>query len=849
VVKRGFDFVIATVALVVLSPAFLVIALLIKRDSPGPVFYRGERVGRNGTRFRVYKFRTMVPDADRGGPGIPALDDPRITRFGRRLRRSGLDKLPQLINVVRGEMSLVGPRPEIPEIADRYPPLFQRLLALRPGITSTASLAYGNEERLIGTNPSRYVEVILPDRLALEIRYLLRRSVWTDLRIIVQTVGVVFGLDSVAFRWLARSVRRHLPWLLLDAPVIVAAFYGALFLRLLDFPAQQVSGYLKALTSWILPLVALYLLMNSLWGVHRRIWRFATAADVRPIFAATLTATAVALAADQSSRTAGARVLPLGVILLGGFFSACGMVFIRYRSRLLRGLSAGNRGDGEGSRAIIFGAGDAGQHLALRLLTHEAGEEYDLIGFADDDPRKRGQRIHGLPVLGGRLELGHIVQRQRVDLIIIAINNVRGEDLRQILTAAQNTPAQIRIIPNLFEVVRSSNTAPLLREVRVEDLLGRQAVQLQRDACERVLRGKVVLITGGCGSVGSELCRQVAVFEPKQLVLLDNNETGLYDLDVSLRATFRQLSVRVVVADVADRERMDVVFSGVKPDIIFHAAAYKHVPLMEQFPQEAVKVNVGGTAVTLEMARRYGAQFFVLVSTDKAVEPHSVMGATKRVAEMLVAGQPTWGGSSNGAIRCTAVRFGNVLGSRGSVVPTFARQIELGGPVTVTHPDMTRYFMDVSEAAGLIIQAASFTQGGDIFMLEMGERIRVDDLARKMIRMRGLRPEIDIPIVYTGVRPGEKLHEELVFPEEGREPTEHPLVHRVKGPVAATRNGQLHGEIQQLLALSRNGNEIALIAEVMRLAGRPQGNGARLEAASAISTVPVAIANPSDSSQ
>src|SRR5438874_3718623 len=265
--------------------------------------------------------------------------------------------------------------------------------------------------------------------------------------------------------------------------------------------------------------------MNSLWGVHRRIWRFATAADVRPIFGATASATAIAVAFDIYSQEIGPRVLPLGVLLLGGFFSACGMVLTRYRSRLLRGLSPRGRTDAE-TRAVIYGAGDAGQHLALRLLTHQSGDLYDLVGFVDDNPRKRGQRIHGLPVLGSRHELAHVVERRAVDLIIIAMNNVKGEDLRQILTAAQKTRAQIRIIPNVFEVVSVANTAPFLREVRVEDLLGRQAVQLQRDACKRVVSDKIVLITGGCGSVGSELCRQVAQFEPKQVVILDNNATG-----------------------------------------------------------------------------------------------------------------------------------------------------------------------------------------------------------------------------------------------------------------------------------------------------------------------------------
>jgi FlaA1/EpsC-like NDP-sugar epimerase len=425
-------------------------------------------------------------------------------------------------------------------------------------------------------------------------------------------------------------------------------------------------------------------------------------------------------------------------------------------------------------------------------------------------------------VLGGRQDLGHIIERRHIDLIIIAINNVRGEDLRQILTMAQQTPAQIRIIPSVFEVVSVANTAPFLREVRVEDLLGRQAVQLQRDACQRVLRDKVVLITGGCGSVGSELCRQVAQFEPRQLVVLDNNETGLYDLEIALRTRFRELAVTIVIADVTDPGRMDAVFAEVKPQVIFHAAAYKHVPLMERFPQEAVKVNIGGTAVVLEVARRYDAQYFVFVSTDKAVEPHSVMGATKRIAEMLVIGGNRNREAKDGETRCTAVRFGNVLGSRGSVVPTFARQIDLGGPVTVTHRDMTRYFMDVSEAAGLIIQAASFTEGGDIFMLDMGERIRIDDLARKMIRLRGLRPEIDIPIIYTGVRPGEKLHEELAYSDEESEPTEHPAVHRSiptgHRQIHDNRVATIETEIKALLSLISTGDNGLLVRRVMDIA-------------------------------
>ena len=820
--KRAFDVTVSVIALVLLLPLFAVIGLLIKRDSAGPVLHREDRVGKNAKGFRIYKFRTTVVGADRND--VVTLGEALgISRFGRRLRRSKLDQLPALINVVRGEMSLVGPRPETPAVVETYSPLHLRLLAIKPGMTSPASLAYRRQE-LNGSSPSTYAEVKLADRLNLDLRFFYRRTFWKDLRVIGETVSIAFGTDSVAFHWIIRSLRRHVSWLLLDAPVIIVAFYCALFLRLLDFRPAEVSVYLGSLIRYILPLVLLFAGMNSLFGVHRRVWRFATAADVRPILGASFVATAIALGTDIYGGAFGPRSIPLGVIALGGFFSACGMVLVRYHSHLFLGLSPKNRNGQPGRRAIIYGAGDAGQHLALRLLTHDAAEEYELVGFADDDPRKRGQRIHGLAVLGGRQELANIVDRHRVDLVIIAMNNVRGPDLRQILASAQKTSAQIRIVPNVFEVVRDGTATPLLRELRIEDLLGRQSVHLMRDACEGVLRGKIVLITGGCGSVGSELCRQIAQFEPKRLIVLDNNETGLYDLELALRATAPQLDVSVVVGDVTDSARMDTVFRSVVPQVIFHAAAYKHVPLMERFPQEAVRVNVGGTAVVLEMARRYRARYFVLVSTDKAVEPHSVMGATKRIAEMLVVGNHNSLGATGHSTLCTAVRFGNVLGSRGSVVPTFAMQIDRGGPVTITHPEMTRYFMDVSEAAGLIIQAASFTRGDDIFELDMGERIRVDDLARKMIRMRGLRPEIDIPIVYTGVRPGEKLHEELAFAEEGREPTEHPLVHRLKMPTAGGLNGELRLNVEHLVKLSANGNEHGLVAAVMGLA-RHSGNG------------------------
>jgi FlaA1/EpsC-like NDP-sugar epimerase len=366
----------------------------------------------------------------------------------------------------------------------------------------------------------------------------------------------------------------------------------------------------------------------------------------------------------------------------------------------------------------------------------------------------------------------------------------------------------------MLEWLADSKVAPLLREPTAEDMLGRPPAVLDSQACRAVLTNRRILVTGACGSIGSELCRQIASFQPRSLIALDNNETGLYDLDIELNAQFPGLDLRVVVGDVTDRAKVEDLFRKERPEIVFHGAAYKHVPLMQRYPEEAVRVNIGGTLTVLEAARRHPCKRFVLVSTDKAVNPSSVMGATKRIAEVLVTTAPS-AQALDVSMLCTAVRFGNVLGSRGSVLPTFAKQIELGGPVTVTHPEMTRYFMEIKEAASLILQAASLTTGNDIFMLEMGEHIRIDELARKLIRMRGLRPGIDILIEYVGIRPGEKLHEELIYSEEERERTDRSLIYRVNG-----QNGQaaeVLSRIDEVLKMAAESRREALVETLLQL--------------------------------
>jgi FlaA1/EpsC-like NDP-sugar epimerase len=679
--KRAFDLTVAVVGLVLLAPLLAVLGLLVKLESPGPVFHRGWRAGRGGKEFRVFRLRTMVRDAHRHGPLVTTLHDPRITPLGRRLRAWRLDELPQLLNVVRGDMSLVGPLPEDPSYVALYTDEQREVLTVRPGMTGPAALAFSDEERLLalGEGGAEYLRSILPVKLELDRAYAARHTFWGDLAMLAAT------LTQVVHRPLGPRSR----WFAADA-------------RMLPDPRRTPT------------------------------------------------------------------------------------------------------------RTLVYGAGETGQLVAWRLLSGQHGV-HRLIGFLDDDPAKRGMRIHGAVVLGNRSSLVDLAERMRADLIVIAVPQRDAQ--ADIATLALRTSARIELASGLLGGDRAV-PAPLVREVRVEDLLGRRPAELSEPA-RHWLAGRSVLVTGACGSIGSELCRQLAAGRPRALHLLDNNESGLYDLELELTTRFPDVPLSACVGDVTDDPRMDRLLGEVRPELVLHAAAYKHVPLMERFPEEAVRVNLLGTAVVLSRARQHGADRFVLISSDKAVHPSSVMGMTKRIAEMLTLARP--GPAGSGRTLCTVVRFGNVLGSRGSVVPTFARQIELGGPVTVTHPEMTRFFMDLSEAANLILEAAAMTRGGEIFMLEMGERIRIVDIASRMIRLRGLRPGLDIAVTFTGMRPGEKLHEELLHPHERPLPTDHPLIQAVRGGEAPAWEHMMQA-VALLGRLAACGDRQAVVRELARVA-------------------------------
>ena len=593
---------------------------------------------------------------------------------------------------------------------------------------------------------------------------------------------------------------------LADLLGVVFAFYLALALR---FAGQAPLLYLALFRQYVLPIAFIYCLFNGFHGLYNRLWRYASSEEVVPIVESVAMGTLVTTAGDLL--WSPERPLPLSVVLAGGLFTLGIFVATRYHSPLiteflrrwhLRAQSSHPR-----TRVLIVGAGEGGQLLAWRLCNEKEGAPYEIVGFVDDDLAKQGMTIHGFRVLSGCARIPEIVREEGIELIIIAIHNIPSKNFLDILSICQGTSARIKTLPNMYKGLQSRSSTELMRDITIEDLLGREPASVDYQACRDLLAGKAVLVTGAGGSIGSELCRQILQFEPRLLVMLDNNETSLYDLGLELSAALRTQSVHAdvmlpklcyIVADVTQRRRMERIFREQRPQIILHVAAYKHVPLMEEYPEEAIRVNVGGTLVVLELAAAYAAECFVFVSTDKAVNPASVMGSTKRLGEMLVTGIP-----ATGTMIGCAVRFGNVLGSRGSVVPTFWKQIEMGGPITLTHPEATRFFMSTAEAASLILQAACLARGGEVFVLEMGEPVRILDLAHRMIRLRGLRVGHDIAIVYTGLRPGEKLHEELYANPENKCATSHSEVshirqhNHVNGALLLSETNDLLHRVQQ----------------------------------------------------
>jgi FlaA1/EpsC-like NDP-sugar epimerase len=577
------------------------------------------------------------------------------------------------------------------------------------------------------------------------------------------------GIARIASRLFAGDPIHVLAAVLLDLAVVAAAYAAAMLLRFEgNVPADSVD-----IALWAVPVIALgFVAANIGFGVYRTVWAYGGIGDIltlfRPIVLMTVVAFMVGALPDQ-------RHLPLSVMLIAGALIFPAMAMVKMRTRLIARIpwsTAASR------RLLIIGAGRGGQLLARELHDHP-DLNYQPVGFIDAEEGAAHRRIQGLRVFGGLSEIEETIRNRGVEVVAIALPRASGGDVREIVAVCQRLSVPVRIVPSVDALMDGSHSRDHLRDITLDDLLGREPVEVDFAACSASVHGRSVLVTGAAGSIGSELCRQVLTFEPRELHLLDNNESGLHDLSLELAEISPDTVLKLWVGNITDEQRVDAIFDASRPDLVYHSAALKHVPLMEEHPGEAFRVNIVGTMNVVRAARLYETGTFVLISTDKSVEPSNVYGATKRISELLVQAHA----DATKATEFVTVRFGNVMGSRGSAPEIFMRQAERGGPVTVTHPDMLRYYISIPEAVALVIQAGSFGGGGDIFMLDMGEEINMLELAERTIRLRGLRPGDDIEVLITGPRPGEKLSEELVADYEDAQPTDHPKIMRLLSTV------------------------------------------------------------------
>ncbi|GAB6057819.1 polysaccharide biosynthesis protein [Desulfonatronum parangueonense] len=558
--------------------------------------------------------------------------------------------------------------------------------------------------------------------------------------------------------------------LLIDGLIFTMAIVLGYLIR---FDFQVDEFYQAQMVQLLVVAIPIKLVLFSIFGLYRGMWRYTGLDDLWHVVQASLVSSLLLVAAMFTwNRLEG---YPRTVFLLDAAFTMlfAGGLRMMIRSGYTMQGSVRNfpwciplRRTPKGKRVLILGAGDAGEKI-LREIIENPVLDHHVVGFLDDDPDKKGRALHGVPVLEEINMLPYVVQKVLPDELLIALPSVSGTRMRSIVELCKEVDVPFKTLPVIGEIIDGKVSVRSLREVNFQDLLGRPAVHLDDEGIRGILAGKRVLVTGCGGSIGSELCRQIIRYKPENLILLDSSETNLYAVQMELEHEHRFSAYVPVLGQVQDVELMEDLFAAYTPEVVFHAAAYKHVPMLENNPWQAVWTNIVGSRVVMEKSLAHGVRRFVLVSTDKAVRPTNVMGASKRVAELLLRR------IQNGQTKFMAVRFGNVVGSSGSVIPLFRRQIELGGPVTVTHPDMIRYFMTIPESVQLILQSATLGKGGEIFVLDMGTPVRILDMARDLIRLSGKEPDVDIPIVITGPREGEKMFEELITDSEGVDSTSH----------------------------------------------------------------------------
>ncbi len=812
---------LATLLFVFLLPLVIFISLISLISQGGPIIYRQARVGKNFKEFIIFKFRTMDKNSDNNA--FASGENIKASNWGKFLRKTKLDEIPQLINIIKGDMRFIGPRPEIPKFVNKDS--FTYLNTLKPGLSGYSSILFRNEAELWplidAENP---YENILEVKIALDKYYAEKKSFYEDLKLAWITILSLFipkmmgnyllvrlleiedngefklqeiisqlKLKDIQKQYHQEDTSRNLRILILsDIISILCGFIFALYIRN-DFLYPELLLD-KNIIHMLVFFVCAKLFSFYLFGLYRGMWRYTSLIDMYNITKANALGTLVVIATIGYFR--GFEGIPRAVfmidlILTFAFISASRLGIRIFYSHLV------NRNPYTfdlNKKVILIGAGQTGEFICKELLG-DSRHQMIPIGFLDDKNSLNGRMIHGKEVFGKISALPELVNRY--DEALICCPNAPRKDLYKIIEICKDAGKPFKTLPSLEEVVSGRLSVNQLREVSIIDLLGRNEIQLDEQLIKNYIRGKRILITGSGGSIGSELVRQCLRYEPALMVMLDNSEYNLFQIEREILGKVTNVLSKPLLSNIRDLDILSKVFNEYQPQVVFHAAAYKHVAMQEAFPWEAIKTNVHGTANLVKLSLEHSVEKFVLVSTDKAVKPINVMGATKRLAELICQGA-----NSSYSTRFMAVRFGNVLGSSGSVIPIFQEQIRAGGPITITDPDMERYFMSVPEAAQLILQAGSIGKGGEIFALDMGQPIKILDIANELIRLSGLEPDIDIPISFIGARPGEKKLEELVLDTESVEKTIHEKIleirpnlthNKVSSITSRIMNGELSG--------------------------------------------------------
>jgi FlaA1/EpsC-like NDP-sugar epimerase/lipopolysaccharide/colanic/teichoic acid biosynthesis glycosyltransferase len=773
IAKRMLDVIVAGLVLIIAAPLLVTLSVLVATFLGRPVIFSQERPGLHGKLFRIYKFRTMTDGRDSDGQLLP--DGQRLTRFGRLLRSSSLDELPGLINVLRGDMSLVGPRPLPAQYLPIYDAEQSRRHDVKPGVTGWTQINGRNA-------------ISWQTKFALDLWYVDNWTLWLDLKILFVTVlrvvqasgisqpghatvepftgALPSGSSTDPATLLKRRPAARVLFALADAAAWAASLGLVTWTRYaFDHTLISNSGLLltivfAVLAQWLIGIVA---------HTYRGRYLLGSADEAINLAKVMLLAGLVVLGVDFATTPVWVpRSVPLSaaltaLVMAGGLRLAVR----RVRERTER------PDESSAQRVIIFGSSTSGQQLLRSMLSDPAGG-YLPVALLDDDPQWRRLRVSGVPVLGTRDDIAAVAQKAGASLLVIAVRNVDAADLRDVTRRATEAGLAVKVLPSFSEVFHPWVGLSDLRDPDIADLLGRRQIDTDIAAIAEYLVGKRVLVTGAGGSIGAELCRQIHQFGPAELMMLDRDESALHALQLSIQGSALLTSPDIILADIRDAEVVQAIFDDRKPQVVFHAAALKHLPMLEQYPKEAWKTNVVGTANVLAAAWSVRVERFVNISDSKAANPVSALGRSKRIGERLVAAMDLDDQSS-----FVSVRFSNVLGSRGSVLTTFAEQLAKSLPVTVTDPMVTRYLMTIPEAVKLVIQAAAIGASGETLVLDMGAPVRIVDVARELMAIAG-RPT---PIVYTGLRPGEKLHEELF--SDGEDPDHrpwHPAISHVTVP-------------------------------------------------------------------